>query len=1107
MLTYAQPERSLLTSIYTAIDDGINTLANNFRNKTDDLIETMLDVSISELCNNTLKNYAYMQRHMRINAVEHDITRRQLGSNAVPYGDSSKTNVTLSNPSYAGEVNYYNNYVRNKEGDKTRIVIQGNDGSNTSYDHGEIYTKTRNLFPDDLNALNGKYTSVRWQNLNELGIMAKTKKLFEANKVNTIISRFSTTTGGVVGVTDENDVKSQYGMSHGRNLLRKEFENGDSSSGYNINGYNNPYCRVWTHHYQYDRLDKLIRPFTDITDGTTVGQPVKKTAFHTWGGFENTDSNGYGWKAGGDSAKGWNYSVLNDNGFVNITPKYDKDKKIHTKQCMFSIENLAWKGYSPYAFEKALSWEQRGPLGGRIMWFPPYGIQFNETTQANWSNHTFIGRGEDVYTYTNTVRSGNLSFMMVVDHPSIIDYVSWHGGGEAKDTDLLRFFAGCGYADIIENVKPTPLTDELTQISTSKYYTKPELKTEDPVIDEDIPEEVRNVTFYVFYPNNYSGYYDRIGNQVEAIPYLLKGSNAQKRVGDNHREDVPISFSDPDTFISSNGRGYEMGTNGVSDNESTETGPIIGSAIRWNKAMANGTSEYVENSSRQWWYRIDGLYEIPKTDGDTYKNTYDQILLRNNNYQDREGFNLNLSSESVKQLFPEDENSTVYSLAEMAAALCPDEEIRNNILSLGVNQDTVNEIRNLFDSSEITKINGIGFSNSHGNNSSKEVNDDRNDFLAKQRVETAINWLKTCKEKYKTIEGNIQIEPRDSDSSVQVSTQDVSNKESKKWRSAKITLEVRTSSSTKVSDANQTTTDENGNTTQHGTQKYIGYNTKTNANGTEYFVDNDGRAWVEVTNPDDKHFGELVMVDNEKIENGDATPMETIRQGNQADNLGDGISSETTTENISGGNNTYRYDQEYHFFKTLQQQDPIVFNELMKKIQYFDPAFHSMTPEGFSGRLNFLHQCTRQGNTIGASDTQGTTASNLAFGRPPICVLRLGDFYNQMIVIDNISINFDSTWDLNIEGAGVIPMIANITISFKFIGGGDLAGPIRRLQNAMSFNYYANGRLYDNRADRVVYNSDGTGLEQGALDSEINQEKSYYYTTEMYKNDINEKMI
>lgn len=140
--------------------------------------------------------------------------------------------------------------------------------------------------------------------------------------------------------------------------------------------------------------------------------------------------------------------------------------------------------------------------------------------------------------------------------------------------------------------------------------------------------------------------------------------------------------------------------------------------------------------------------------------------------------------------------------------------------------------------------------------------------------------------------------------------------------------------------------------------------------------------------------------------------------------------------------NRLRYDQEYHFFKVLKQEDPIVYGSLMDKLQYFDPAFHSMTPEGFNGRLTFLQQCMRQGNTVSASDGRNAkSANNLAFGRAPYCVLRLGDFYNQMIVIDNLSINYDPlVWDLNIEGVGVQPLIAHVNLSFTFIGGGDLTG-------------------------------------------------------------------
>jgi hypothetical protein len=59
----------------------------------------------------------------------------------------------------------------------------------------------------------------------------------------------------------------------------------------------------------------------------------------------------------------------------------------------------------------------------------------------------------------------------------------------------------------------------------------------------------------------------------------------------------------------------------------------------------------------------------------------------------------------------------------------------------------------------------------------------------------------------------------------------------------------------------------------------------------------------------------------------------------------------------------------------------------------------------------------------------------------------------------------------------MMPMFAKINIAFTFLGGSDIAGPIARLQNAVSFNYYANASVYDNRAERVEYEANGSGKE------------------------------
>ena len=135
-------------------------------------------------------------------------------------------------------------------------------------------------------------------------------------------------------------------------------------------------------------------------------------------------------------------------------------------------------------------------------------------------------------------------------------------------------------------------------------------------------------------------------------------------------------------------------------------------------------------------------------------------------------------------------------------------------------------------------------------------------------------------------------------------------------------------------------------------------------------------------------------------------------------------------------------------------------------------------------------------------DKYGTTANNLAFGRPPYCVLRLGDFYYQMIIIDSINYDFSVSgglqWDLNTEGNGVQPMLCDVSINFKFIGGGDITGPVRRLQNALSFNYYANTSFYDNRADRMVYQDTNYETMGGAGNNKIDLDKSYVYKPQMY---------
>jgi hypothetical protein len=165
---------------------------------------------------------------------------------------------------------------------------------------------------------------------------------------------------------------------------------------------------------------------------------------------------------------------------------------------------------------------------------------------------------------------------------------------------------------------------------------------------------------------------------------------------------------------------------------------------------------------------------------------------------------------------------------------------------------------------------------------------------------------------------------------------------------------------------------------------------------------------------------------------------------------------------------------ECYYFQKLEESDPVVFSSLKEKLKYFHPAFHSTTPEGLNSRLTFLLQCVRPGDTIpvkGLTDEKDLNARNTSFGPPPICVLRIGDFYHSKIIIRNVDITFDdATWDLNPEGIGVQPMIANVTLQINFIGGQGIKSPVSRLQNALSSNFFANTEMYDERSINTAEN-------------------------------------
>ena len=266
------------------------------------------------------------------------------------------------------------------------------------------------------------YTEIP-DSINGNDLLTKTKKLFNHHVIDTLVSRFKT------GHKDNDSanifdgtIDTTHGHSHGRNLLRLDENN-------RTHGYSNPYCRTWTWHHSYGKLGTLIR---ESSPGEFKYAGALKP-FRTQSGGEYNRMNGIDYLN--------NNTVLMDNGFVRITPHNNsKDGyKEEIKKCMFSIENLAWKGSKE--FEKMTN-DQKGDNGGRIMWFPPYNINFNETSNVEWSTNTFIGRGENVFTYTDTTRTAELSFDILIDYPTEANKYKNTEGNDETDYELLSFFYG-----------------------------------------------------------------------------------------------------------------------------------------------------------------------------------------------------------------------------------------------------------------------------------------------------------------------------------------------------------------------------------------------------------------------------------------------------------------------------------------------------------------------------------------------------------------------------------------------------------------------------------------------------------------------------------------
>ena len=235
---------------------------------------------------------------------------------------------------------------------------------------------------------------------------------------------------------------------------------------------------------QYDRFAKAIR-----FDGNKV-----------YGGNEN--------------------SVIYNSVLPKIHPSLDNEGKINNKNLMLSIENLAVRviskegvGIIDDEYGSQISASEVGPFNGRIMWFPPYGLELQEVANAKYEPTVMVGRNEPMYNYQNSERTAVLNFILLIDHPQQLRNYS-------TQKEIAEFFSfGGNDITIPDNVpnlelKEKQIQDQINLINKDPHISEPEVNVPKPFsiyFPNDIPKNDNDSTII---DKMYSGGYEILDNLI-----------------------------------------------------------------------------------------------------------------------------------------------------------------------------------------------------------------------------------------------------------------------------------------------------------------------------------------------------------------------------------------------------------------------------------------------------------------------------------------------------------------------------------------------------------------------------------------------------------------
>ena len=824
---------------------------------------------------------------------------------------------------------------------------------------------------------------------------------------------FKATPGGGSGSKDEqfNEISSNFQKAESSAIDFKEnsildntqrlIDSADNVSGVNrlkhVGNAMNQVSKVFNDGYKEMTKGSMVLSYKDNTDGSQQGMEycrvfTKDTPYYTYADLQKTDGIT-------TSGRRFTYSVLDNTYNLNIAPLKGVDstniipddasgKGGHVKKYMFSIENLAWRTSSkPGLTYDDLPVCERGPNGGRVMWFPPYSLQFNDTSQADWGQAVFLGRPEPIYTYKSTSRTGSLSWKIIVDHPSVMNTVvekQLKGASKERIESIIdSFFAGCVKYDIYE------LAIKFNTLSVSDLYTYQEILSNPRLTDVETVSQINKEIPKLPSDNSGTAGADVSTNnqqsQTEPDSSIKDFENNYLDFAFYFENDIPGKNPDTttseeyesiyNTYVSStNIEKYKKNAESVfkSDDVNIHVGGFFDSVVKGNfNKIAGGDKNFITDA-----------YDILSKGLGTISITM-------------EGSASAKASPSYNKKLSDRRIDTVKKF------------LKSKIIG-------TKSLGEFFDKNLITIVNETG--------KGEEI------VIPKTNVETGANGTTGTT----------------TDSGTGTDVKCTENQEPSKAGVPKTTQNKN------IAEINSTTA------MACRRVKIKSITVKPNETTTTTTTARP----VDVTST----AGNTQTIPVKKPE----------QQVNIVKKIKEGISKKILRNLLT----------ECDYFQVIKESSPMIYDSFKEKIKYFNPTFHSMTPEGLNARLTFLNQCVRPGETIPVisdNTVKSLDAVNTSFGAPPVLVLRIGDFYNTKIIPDSVAFTYDPlVLDMNPEGIGLQPMIANVTLSFKIIGGMGLKEPVDQLQNALSFNYYANTEIYDERA---TWTEDTSALDKMVVDA------------------------